>query len=46
MVKAPGSEHLADILTKHADRNSLDKHLSNMNITREEGRHVIMPNLS
>jgi hypothetical protein len=46
MVKIPGSENLADILTKHVDRNTLDKHLLKMNIHREEGRHKIMPLLS
>ena len=46
MIKDPGTENLADILTKHVDRGTLDKHLANMNISRREGRHDVMPNLS
>ena len=41
--KVAGAENLADILTKHVDRNILDRHLKSMGFERCIGRHSIMP---
>jgi hypothetical protein len=41
--KVAGTENLADILTKHVDRNTMDKHLGSMGFHRCKGRHPIMP---
>jgi precorrin-3B methylase len=41
--KVAGTENLADILTKHVDRNILDRHLRSMGFERCIGRHSIMP---
>jgi hypothetical protein len=43
--KVPGTENLADVLTKHVDRSTLDKHLTSMGFTRHYDRHSIMPKL-
>ena len=43
LVKVPGSEDLADILTKHVDRSTLDRLLPHFNIGQVSGRHPIMP---
>ena len=43
LVKVPGSENLADILTKHVDKPTLDRLLPHFNISQVSGRHPIMP---
>ena len=43
LKKVPGEEHLADILTKHVDRRTLDKHLEKIGFRRRSGRHPICP---
>jgi hypothetical protein len=43
--KVAGTENLADILTKHVDRNILDRHLKSMGFERCIGRHSIMPKI-
>ena len=46
MIKVPGVDNLADILTKHVDRKTLDKHMQSIGLTREAGRHALMPALA
>jgi hypothetical protein len=43
LVKVAGSENLADILTKHVDRSTLDRLLPRFGIVQASGRHSIMP---
>ena len=46
VVKVSTHYNLADILTKHVDRRTLDKQLVNMGFMRANGRHEIMPSLN
>jgi hypothetical protein len=43
LVKIPGSENLADSLTKHVDKSTLDRLFPHLNIGQVSGRHPIMP---
>ena len=38
LTKVPGDENIADLLTKHVDRRTLDKHIKSMNIREDYGR--------
>ena len=43
LVKVPGEENVADLMTKHLDRRKMDYFLEKLCIRRREGRHVIAP---
>ena len=43
--KIPGDENLSDILTKHVDRKTLDKHLTGIGLMRRTGRHELSPSI-
>ena len=43
IVKVPGKENLADMLTKHVGREALDATLMKMGYERREGRHPLNP---
>ena len=43
--KVPGEENLSDILTKHVDRKTLDKHLEGIGLMRRTGRHELSPSI-
>ena len=43
--KVPGNENLSDILTKHVDRQVLDKHLEAIGLERRFGRHELSPSI-
>ena len=44
--KIPGTENMADILTKNAARHLMNKHLANMNLSPESGRAEAAPLLT
>ena len=41
--KVGANDNMADILTKHVDRNKIDTHMENMNMEFAEGRHDLAP---
>ena len=43
--KIAGAENASDILTRHVDRRTLDKHLPAMGLHIEEGRSTLAPTL-
>ena len=45
LTKIPGSENASDILTKHVDRSTLEKHLKALDLFVEEGRASAAPTL-
>ena len=45
LLKVPGSENVADVLTKHTDRATLEKHIARMNLKEEHGRAQSAPTL-
>ena len=45
LTKTPGSQNPADMLTKHLDRATLEKHLRTLNIFEDHGRSELAPTL-
>ena len=45
LVKIAGTENASDILTKHVDRQTLDKHLPAMGLRFEDGRSSLAPTI-
>ena len=45
LVKIPGSQNPADILTKHVDRQTLERHLRTISIVQEWGRAEHAPTI-
>ena len=45
LKKVPGADNPSDILTKHIDHSTLDKHLSGLGLIAEAGRAVSAPKL-
>ncbi len=45
IVKVPGTENVADALTKHIANAEIDWHLTNANQQIKEGRHELAPNV-
>ena len=45
LKKVPGTENLADILTKHVSRADLDRHMKKIDIERRDGRHPLSPSI-
>ena len=43
LYKVRGDQKLADVLTKHVPRETLDRHLRTLGLTRAEGRVVSAP---
>ena len=46
LVKVPGEENIADLLTKHLDRTHMDALMKKLSIQRLAGRHRLAPVLS
>ena len=45
LIKVPGMDNPADVLTKHVDRTALDKHLATMSLKYEAGRAASAPRI-
>ena len=43
LEKIPGSDNASDILTKHTDTKTLDKHLATLGLVFEDGRSQLAP---
>ena len=43
LTKVSGENNIADLLTKHLDRNKVDHYLEKLSIKRRRGRHTIAP---
>jgi len=41
--KVKGTENVADALTKHVERDKLQRHIESMNMEVRQGRHELMP---
>jgi len=44
--KVKGTENVADALTKHVERDKLQKHIESMNMEVRQGRHGLMPEVT
>ena len=44
-VKVRGEDNMSDILTKHVDRQRLERHLEAMHCMRDSSRHLEAPSL-
>ena len=45
LLKVPGSENIADVLTKHVDRATLCKHMRAMGLEQISGRAELAPQI-
>ena len=45
LKKVPGCDNVADILTKHVDRTTLQRHMKTMGLVAEQGRASSAPRL-
>ena len=43
MAKVAGSDNQSDMLTKHVDRQTLEKHLASLDLIFEEGKAESAP---
>ena len=45
LQKVLGSENISDVLTKHVDRSTLQKHLKSMGLRQKDGRPELAPRI-
>ena len=45
LKKVPGCDNVADILTKHVDRPTLQRHLKTLGLVAEQGRASLAPKI-
>ena len=45
LIKVPGTANIADMLTTHVDRSTLERHMDGMNLKEEYGRPQSAPTL-
>ena len=46
IVKVKGDNNVADVLTKHVEREKLERHISHMKMERRRDRHEMNPKMA